>query len=283
VAAAALSLPAIGFIVVEVAGQDIGLLGEDGALTFVGRWIFWPLVLLSLAFNTLKARADKYQSRALRDGHFLYLKLLDAVNITTQAKLDRFTRFVSEYRNQRSVRPFRLITKPTEHMRRILENLQFLLSELSGIPRADICLSLAVRLDTTKTWEWLLPPTVDNDLGIADLVRDKRSAFRGVVEGANACVVIADKRLGAEQGRYVPSPRDESYGRVGSAICRKLVIDAGEECVTAVLSISTFGKLLFAPGDTDTPRKIETVLLPAFDIRLRLELCLLYIQRVIAA
>jgi hypothetical protein len=95
--------------------------------------------------------------------------------------------------------------------------------------------------------------------------------------------VIPDKRAASERGQYLLSARDEAHGRVGSLICRRLAVCADRECVTAVLSLSTYGRQLAEDGDSDSVRKLEAIVLPPFETRIRLELALLYIKRVISA
>jgi hypothetical protein len=46
----------------------------------------------------------------------------------------------------------------------------------------------------------------------------------------------------------------------------------------AVLSLTTYGQVLCLPNDHKTIDYIKSIIMPAYEIRLQLELCLLYIR-----
>lgn len=273
------TVPVYWFTFVEIFGSNFGLL-QDGKLTGTALGVLWPLFILSFIFSFVMAMADKYNEKVKRNGQAILRVLLDNVNSIKHAKLRRFTKYINENYGKRGLDPFGVITQPQEQLENILAYIQIALSEIFGISRDDIGLSLIYRTDTNQSWQWLYSLNIENDLDLNDLLDNPNTAARQIIDGKRSSVFFPDKKVGISQREYVQGRRDLANNLTGSIICRDVSLTTHHKCIQAVLSISTYGTQLCEADDLDAIHKIADFLLPSFERRIQLELALLYIKDV---
>lgn len=280
VSALLLTSAAHWFIFLRFAGSTLGFIGADGQLTTKGHWITWPLFFASVICALLKTFADKYNEEAKTRGGFILQRLLECVNAVTRKKLQRFCDFI-QHPPQSNTSTFLEITQPRIQIQSILENIQVALSEIFGISRDRIGLSLLYSFGDSAKWDFLESVNISQDLDSTTLLANPDTTLRQVLDGHTRTVFYPNKRIAAAQNKYLPGPMDKSFNIVGSIICRNISITKDHPYLKAVLSITTYGKQLCHELDADAVNKIENIILPVFDTRLQLELALLFIREAI--
>jgi hypothetical protein len=276
-----LSIPSELYAVFQIAGTGIGLVGANGRMTGWGHAIFWPALVLSFGVLLYKTRADKYDDRSKSNAQFVLQRVLDSVNAATAKKLARFTEYIERHRADEALSPFLEITQPKAQIENIIENIQVALGEIAGIPRSDIGVGLLFRLGGNE-WSWLHSVNTEHDLPLETLLKDSRTSIRQIIDGHAFTLFFADKRDGAGQGKYLPGPRDAASNGIGSILCRDISLGP-RDCLQAILSVTTYGNQLCDVHSAGTQHAIETLVMPSFESRLRLELSLLYIRMRTAA
>lgn len=280
VCAFGLTVPAYWFAVLRLTGKSWGLLTTAGDMTSLAHCITWPLLVVSVGFALMKTAADKYNEEAKSSGQYVLEHLLQGVNAVTSAKLRRFGQYI-EAGGHPNAHAFPQITQPRQQIETLLQNLQITFSNIFGISRDDIGLSIVYDLRNSGNWEWLISVNATDDLDLSALMANPETTVRQLVDNNLRTLFFPDKRLGAAQHRYFPGPKDRPYDGIGSVLCRDVSIVHGAASARAVLTVTTYGKQLCEADDADSIRIIETVILPAFQTRIRLEMSLLYIKEVL--
>lgn len=270
------------FVIMRIAGKNLHLIDSQEKMTILAHLITWPLFLLSLAFALLKTAADKYNEQAKNKGGFILQRMLDSVNAVTSKKMRRFCEFIKLNKGKKDLKPFGDITQPKRQIESILDNIQVTLSEIFGINRDEIGLSILYKSDTSDDWDWLFAVNTTNDLDQKILISNPHTAARQIIDGKTTSLFYPDKRVGIQKREYVSGPKDESFDNVGSVLCREISIGNSKKCLSAILSITTYGKQLCDQDDTDAKHKIENIIIPTFESRIQLELALLYIKEVLS-
>ena len=268
-----LTLPSYYLILVRTLGGDLGLVYTTGALTYWGGFVFWPLFVISIGFAVIKTYGDKYNEQIKYNGQFVLQKMLSSVNAIKSKKLQRS-----------KLNPFHDITQPKRQIESVLENIQICLSEIFDINREDIGLSIIYKFDTpgNSNYRYLHTMNINNDLSLKELITNQNTTARQIIDGRSQSLFFPDKRIGDKSKQFVPGLKDKPFSNIGSIICRDISIDNEERYVFAVLSITTYGKQICEVDDLYSIKRVENVLLPTFENRIRLELSLLYIKNVLA-
>jgi len=273
-----LTFSAHWFLFLRVWGKDAGFLDDKGDMVGWVNWATLGLFLGSFAFALLKTAADKYNEQAKNNGHFVLERMLSGVNAVTAAKMHRFLGFIHANRGKVNVTVFREITQPKLQIDKLLENIQITLSEISGITRDDIALSIIYRFRPESAWDWLCTINTTHDMDLQTLVTKRGTAFRFLIDKNVPQLFYPDKRTAIAEKAYLPGSRDSTHSNVGSVLCQDISIGNGTKCVHAILCITTFGKQLCEDDDAAAISKIQNIVLQPFQIRLQLELSLLYMK-----
>ncbi len=281
-AALLLTLSSYWFVILRIVGKDWDLINTDGSLTLFANIITWPLFGLSVIFAILKTKADQYNEQAKNNGQYVLEHIMQGVNAAKSAKLRRFCQYIEANHTSGDLYAFRDITQPRVQIEKLLENLQITLSEIFGISRDDIGLSIIYRFDKSVEWRWLYAMNTTDDLDLGTLVNNNETSVRQVIDDKLHSVFYPDKRIGIVEHKYLPGAKDRHFNNVGSVLCRDLSIWQEKRNIRAILSITTYGKQLCEDGDRDSLNKIENLIVSAFTTRLQLELSLLYIKEVLS-
>ena len=281
VSAFILTLTTHWVIFLKFFGKDVGLMTDQGTLTPIANWITWPVFILSLLFAFLKTAADKYNEEAKNKGHFILEKLLQSVNAVTTKKMQRFCNYAEENQGKAELTPFKDITQPRDQIISLLENIQVTLSELFGITRDEIGLSIIYKPKGNSDWHWLSTINMQNDIDLNTLITNPTTTVKQVIDGKGSTIFFPDKQIAAQNNKYLPGRIDETYDNVGSVLCRDISIGKDEKTIQAILSITTYGTQLCQENDKDAKYKIENLLMPTFEKRIQLELALLYIKEIL--
>jgi len=281
VSAFILTLAAHWMLFLKFFGKNVGLITAQGALTSFANWITWPMFILSLLFALLKTAADNYNEQAKNKGHFILERLLQSVNAVATKKMQRFCSYAEENRTKSKLTPFKDITKPREQIISLLENIQVTLSELFGINRDEIGLSIICKPIGDNEWQWLPTVNMQNDIDLQTLVSNPSTTAKQIIDGKGSSIFFPDKQVAVQKNQYLPGPNDTTYDNTGSVLCRDISIGTDEKIIRAILSITTYGKQLCEENDDDAKYKIENLLMPTFEKRIQLELALFYIKEIL--
>ena len=275
-----LSITSHWFIVVRVAGKNLNLINDSGALNTLGNWITWPLISISILFTLSKTAGDRYNEQAKKRGGYILQKMIENVNSVTEKKMRRLTDFIEIHPDHIGVPVFNDITQPKSQIRSLLENIQITLSEIFGIERDQIGLSILYRYMGSGEWNFLEALNNTHELDVKTLISNPNTTVRQVIDGKQQIFFFPKKIAAIKIQHYLPSSKDYSFDNVGSIFCQDISLRGrNETCyLQAILSISTYGKQLCPDNDEGSRNKFLNVIIPVFEIRLQLELATLYIK-----
>lgn len=244
--------------------------------------LFFPFFGLSFFFTLFKLFGDRYNNLVKNNGIIVLSHILEGLNLGKRRKLNRFYKFIQTYKGQRCDNPFFEITQPEKQIKVILENIQFTLCRLFGINPNDIGLSVIYKSDKNDNWQWAANLNIEDDLQLNSLIESSDSTAYNVIAGLDSYLFFPDKRAGLKGKKFKPGPIDIKRDCIGSIICKDISLDQNSNLLKAVLSITTYGVQLCDEYDIESRKKIEEILLPTFEYRLKVELSLLYIKKNIA-
>ena len=236
--------------------------------------------------NTRKKRSTKaIKERGEKTEQIVLAAILERINAINNTEVRRFKRYINTHHGQQNLNPFFEITQPLIQLQYVLENLQIVLSQISNIYRRDIGLSLIYKTDNNPLWQWLfavnIPP--DYELDLKELISNPQTTARQIIDGKTNLIFFPDKRIGVQRHQYITGKRDLLNGGVGSILCKNITLETNEKSIQAILSISTYGLQLCDTNDYDMVQQITSIVLPAFEQRIQLELASLYIKKVMSA
>ena len=173
---------------------------------------------------------------------------------------------------------------PIQNLQEISYKIRECVSYTTGISKKKIVVSMLYKLKNEDVWRWVN----ESDLvsystnGGKDLVNNKNSTFFYVLNNATF-VVYNDKLEASKKHTYVLDNNDLSHRKKGSISCNKIVIPVEDNCITVLLSISTYG-IKFVENDSEKDIELFTQnlndkILSQFNKRISLELLTLYLQK----
>ena len=273
-----LTLASNWFIVLTFYGKKWNLIDQStGDLTSFAAGTSWILFIATFIFALLKTGADKWNESAKNNGYLVLQKLLQSLNSVSKFKRRRYYEFITKNYNADKSYAFREQTKPEDNIEFIVENMQVSLDEIFGISRDSIGISIIYKLHDSKDWKWLISANASDDLSLGELTKNSSTTANLIING-RASVFYPDKQIAEKKRHYVRGPKDESTKGVGSILCRDISVRTDNKYVQAVLSLNTYGKQFCDANDLNSIHKIENIVLPIFELRLRLELALLFIK-----
>lgn len=270
-------------ILVGVAGKQIGLADVDCQITKLGMGIFFPVFVLSMIFVFLKTYSDKYNEQVKYNGQLILEKILSSNIAITQKKTYRLCDYIMQNHDKKGLKPFHTVIQPKLHIGSILENIQICLSEIFGIRREDIGLSIVYKKDTATNWKYLHTINIAADMKLKDLINNPCTTTRQIIDGKANTIFFPDKRVGLRQDQFVEGPKDKQHNGIGSIVCCDISVDSDNQFIFAILCITTYGCQICEKNDLDSTYKLLNVLLPSFEDAVKLELALLYIKDELSA
>jgi hypothetical protein len=254
-------------------GKRWGVLDDSGELGICGIIISVVFVLLTLTFTIVKTLADVKNEDGKFRGQTMLNQLLEEINASKRIKLNKYI----EYAANTNVGEFITIITPDQQIKDLCNNLQNIINNLFGIDKSKIGLSIVYYIN--KKWEWLHKLNVDDDLNIDQLTTNPNTSLFQIISSKSHVVFWADKKEGITQQQFVASELDKSYNNAGSIYCADISIKKDKTIILpAVLSLTTYDQMLCLPTDNKTINYLTSMIMPAFQIRIELELCLLYIK-----
>jgi hypothetical protein len=271
------TLPGWYALFVRFFGGKAGLVSSDEkSLTTPGIVSLAVVFVLCSGFALLKAYVAEWDTKVKKNNVDVLQRLLESVNAVTGSKTERFVKFIRDNKGPIAESPFHEITQPLAQIEKILENLRSALGGIHDIGIDHIAVSL-LKCEGGD-WSWLGRVNCVDDLEISDLVKPHTSFRIVMIDKTESTVFFPDKRVGQASNMFVFSRRDHLFAKIGSIIVRNLTIEADREVLPVALSITTYGNQFCDQDDDEAKRRILEFVLPCFESRLRLELCLYYIK-----
>lgn len=269
------------FFVLRSLGKDFNMVDDTNKLTSTFHWLFWPVFLFALLFTLLKTWADNYNQKIKNNGQLILNYLIENINSSMEYKSRRFELFVENNHAKRIPNPFHEITQPRAQIENILENLRETLSNVFGINRSNIGISLVYQVDG-HDWEWICSMNVNHDHTLDTLLKSRTSTLYQIINSNECYIFYPDKTVGIRDHKYLPDSADAKNDNVGSILCLEVSVGKNDKHLKAILSINSNGLQFCNVNDRNAIHKIQNILLPSFELRLKNELYLLYIKEVIA-
>lgn len=273
------SFPVIWFTIVQTVGKQINLVDEDGKLYTFSLVIFWFCVGLSIIYYGLTSWSNSNNNRKQTKSRQLLEDILSSTNQICAKKLQRFSSYIRGDSKKYIENPFIEITKPKEQIIGLMDELNVCLHKITGIRRENIGISIIYRYDCDKKWDWYHKTNISSGLSINDIVDNENSAARQIIDGKTNIVFYPNKTIGIKEDRYLPDIKDKNTSCSGSILCKDIsIVSDNAKNVRAVLSVTSYGTQLCEEDDKVTQKKLLDFILPSFETRIKIELCLDYIR-----
>lgn len=184
-----------------------------------------------------------------------------------------------------------IISKPCEQLKTITREMARCLRSLLmhggySLDENEMYVSIFYKFHTVDKWRQARSEFPETGLSIDDVTSNEASTFSHVLKNKNGIIFINDKQEGYNSGQYIPD-KDDKYddnGKLkGSILCYRIICQKdGIDYIEAVLSISTYDKKIEPsnlPGKVkNTQDNICQYILQAFEKRIKIELCLVYLS-----
>lgn len=270
------TVPGFFFLFTQIAGKTLGLVTSDGTLATGFDFIFYFLFIISFIFAFLKSAGDTYNIKVESRAGELRRELLESANKIALLKMRKYRDFITS--NPQRNNPLHDTTNQIDHITVILEEMRSLIAKTAHISLDDIGVSLIIKESKDTSWKCFYKVNTENDLRINQVVNNHNSTAYQVINKNTATMFYADKKQGIEEENYIPCPRDEPSGNIGSIICRDISVGDDNINIGAVLCISTYNQYLCSRKDNDARIKFTERILPTFEHRIRLELAAYFIN-----
>ena len=278
-----LTLSSNWFVFLTFYGKDYGLINTKGVLKPEVHLLTIGFVILSVIFALVKTLADRHNEKAKNNGQFILEAMIDSMDLVAIKKLKRFADYIHTNKGRNDItyeHVFKSIAQPEAQINSMLENIQVSLSEIFGITRNNIAISIIYKISEDDEWKWLNQLDQTGGLGLKEIVSSSSSSFNYVKKHQEPFFFYPDKKEAIKLSQYTPEPKESKTGVMGSVLIREMSIGNDIKYVSAYLCISTYGKQLCEQKDISTKNKIESIILPSFVKRLQLEMSLLYIKEI---
>jgi len=261
------------FILLQFFGKKWDIINDSGELKIFGIIISVVFVLLTFAFTIIKTLADVKNENGKFRGQMMLNQLLEEINASKVIKLSKYIEYIA---NTNAGEFINSIT-PDQHIKDLCNNLQNTINNLFGIDKSKIGISIVYNIN--DKWEWLHKLNVDDDLSITQLTTNSNTSLYQIISGRAHVIFWADKKEGIAQQQFVASELDKINNSAGSIYCADISIKKDEKIILqAVLTLTTYDQMLCLPNDNKTIDYLSSIIMPAFQIRIKLEMCLLYVK-----
>lgn len=184
-----------------------------------------------------------------------------------------------------------IISRPCDQLKTITKELVACLRSLLAhqkyyLNENDMYISIFYKFRSDNVWNQTHSAFPETGESIEYITKNTNSTFNHTLKSKNGFIFINDKQLGKELGQYIPD-KDDKYdqnGKLkGSILCYRIICKKnGIDYITAVISISTYNKKI-EPSNLpnlvkNTGDNICNYIISAFEKRIRVELCLLYLS-----
>jgi hypothetical protein len=271
------SQTSLWFLILQFFGKQWGLIDKNGNLDATATTLSILFILFNFAFSIVKTFFDKENEKGKHHGQQILRKILDELNSENKVKLSRYSKGIDSYQEGQKIES---CIDPYIQIEEILKSIQSAISSISDAAKTQIGLSLIIK--TEQEWECISRLNLDDDLPIKEILSSPTSTIRKMIDTNRPYIFWPDKRDGFAVQEYLKSAFDETLPIMGSIYCKDISIKNDDRIIlNAIISLTTYGTLICgSKDDSEIDRFVKTIM-PEFELRLKIELCLLFMERFI--
>lgn len=272
------SSPAIMFSIIELMGIQLNLVNSDGTMKTLTIIIFWVSIIISIFFNLFKAYQSNKNDIQNINGHKLLQKVISSTNSIFEKKIDNLKDYIDDFYDKNFCKnPYWIINQPKYNIKSIIDEINVCLSDVIGIKRECIGVSLIHKFSTDNVWKRDFSKNLSGT-EIEELIKDPNSTINYMFNNKKDRVFEADKFIAERNGHYILSKRDRSSETPGSIMLYDIsYCTNGKKYILAALCITTYGIKICNQNDNEILEKLNIIIEP-FKTKLNLELLNLFIR-----
>jgi hypothetical protein len=275
------ALPSVWFsFVLGYFGESLHL-KSDSKLTLVGIIITVLIVLLSLSWSVVKSVGSYKEMQESVSTSNLLQQLSSACDEFCEQKYSALLLSIDNCLRGLDSPP-RIVGNPSQQITAIMNKFADCVAESTKLRKTHLVVSLAYNYPHYKTkWRWADGSRCEG-LSVQELAKNPSTTFYQISSGTQSFVFHNDKIQAENNNHYVMDARDKSCDKIGSIVCANISVGTTNETfVSAILTVSTYGRKLVYNNDEKTINRIQyniqQILLPAIESRLKTELSLQFI------
>ena len=273
-----------------VVGKFFKITDINGNMTTWGKiatiTAYCLFVIIAISEVYYQKLGEKNEIDSLKAENFILKEVEDGLQSVSMSKIDTLRALVANHISSSEPLPL-IISNPQGQLYKITEKcmecfLKILNAKQTRFRFKDISYSLVYRFD--KDWDIISPTGVE----LPSVMGTNCSTFDYMIKSGDMSKFINRKEDGIQQGIYKETRRDrdcKDKGKpMGSIFCRNFKITHSQGTIAeAILAISTYGGY-FVPSDKDVEKKIfqsniEDCIFEKFEKQIKLELCLLWLEK----
>ena len=259
-------------VFVKFYGVNLGLSDAGGSLVARGRIItilLYILVLFVLILGGITAKGKKeiqaYYKNELtqaQNGQFYYKSILSGIEYANRELCSESLKNMNQDGEANT---------HINNLRIIAKAIQNCCSNVFDLTSNKILVSIAYCLgngDNQEEWRWANPEEMHGGLQLAVLTTNPQTVFCRVMKKIDSFVYYNNKASALADNKYLPDDRDKRHRNKGSIIvCDISAVDPSknETIARAILSISTYTKLIADPKGKKTLKEVEQHLVDILD------------------
>ena len=187
--------------------------------------------------------------------------------------------------------PKYIISKPCEQLKMITREMRNCLRAVlvhGGyyLNENEMYVSIFYKFYSSVEWKQTHSAFPETGLSVLDVTSNPKSTFSQVLKNKNGVIFINDQQKGMVKEQYIPDKDDkydENNALKGSILCYRIICQKhGIKYIEAVLSISTYDKKIEPSNSNEkiknTQDNICKYIIQAFEKRIKIELCLVYLS-----
>jgi hypothetical protein len=267
------------FILLQFLGKKWLWLDTNGELAPRTKLVSLMFVCITTVFTVIKTLSDKRNDEGKENGQMILGRLLDDVTDCKESKLHRYLHLISRNITHED---FMDHIRPESEINDIFSAIQNSISNICGINKSNIGLSIIYRFDINdkNAWKWLDRVHTNNDLSLKQLIDNPLTSARQIIDGNKDKIFFADKREAIDKNLFVPGMIDKDNDNIGSIYCGDISLKQDDDVVImqAIFTITTYVQQLCEKNDNSSINRIRSLIIPAFELRLKIELALFYIR-----
>jgi hypothetical protein len=144
------------------------------------------------------------------------------------------------------------------------------LCSITGLKSYQIGLSILYNYkdkNVENDWKFIGTGSIKNDLTKLELIRNPHSTAYNIIHGQKDYIFYADKKIALAKGEYALSKMDNK-NVIGSILCYNF----GIQDIFAILSLTTYEKLICSVGDEESETRLKDLAIETLSNRLLTEI-----------
>ncbi|GAB6392941.1 MAG: hypothetical protein MdMp014T_2314 [Treponematales bacterium] len=280
------SLSSLWFLLLQLWGKQWQLMDDKGVLIPKASVLSFVFAISNVIFSLIKTYSDRRNEDGKHQGQEILDKVLDELGAAKKVKLGRYINGIISYGT--GTDKIKLI-EPSTQIGEILKTIQSAICRITGLDKSKVGVGVIIKKDINsgaphEGWDSLPSLNIDGDLSMQEILSDKHSTVRQIIDKNVTCKFWPDKHDGYIKSEYVANRNESNNENIpwGSIYCKDISIKTENDqkvILKAIITVTTYENYICGPNDDSEIARFCTKIMPAFELRLKIELCLLYIER----